>query len=121
MTLTQQDQEKYLKLAELEEQSEGVSQPGESYHGSEAAAIGHSLLLEALGSEEAVREALGGRPSLGRTTAGAGPSPTIRVRVTEAQREAISALKNQMRMKHDSELVRAALEEYTSRHLKASA
>ncbi|TFD22251.1 hypothetical protein [Cryobacterium sp. TMS1-13-1] len=118
MTLTKKDQERYRRLAELEEHPNGTSTTGESHHGDEAAAIGRHLLLEALGSEAAVAKAIGGRPSLGHNTAGHGSSPTIRVRVTASQREDITTLKHRMHVKTDSELVRVALDEYMTKHLQ---
>jgi hypothetical protein len=119
MTLTKKEQERYHQLAAIEEQPTGESIPGESHKGAAAAAIGHQLLLEALGSEEAVTKAIGGRPSLGSKTAGSGESPTIRVRVTEKQRRGVTTLKQQMNLGTDSELVRVALDEYLSKHLQA--
>ncbi|MFY9637152.1 MAG: hypothetical protein WAL27_20770 [Cellulosimicrobium cellulans] len=121
MTLTKKDQERYSRLAELEERPDGEGTPGESLRGAEAAAAGHQLLLAALGSEAAVKKAVGGRPGLGKKVAGSGESPTIRVRVTTAQRNHIATLRRQMKLKYDSDLVRLAVDEYVSKHLKQSA
>lgn len=49
MTLTDRDQKRYTALAALEEQPTGTSTPGVSAHGADAAAIGHQLILDALG------------------------------------------------------------------------
>lgn len=121
MTLTKKDQDRYRELAKLEEQPDGESTPGESHRGAAAAAIGQQLLLDALGSQEAVTRAVGGRPTLGQKAAGGGASPTIRVRVTPHQREAIGTLRRQLDLKTDSDLVRVALDEYVSKHLERSA
>lgn len=121
MTLTKKDQERYSRLAAIEEHSDGESTSGESLRGADAAAAGHQLLLAALGSEAAVKKAVGGRPNLGKKAAGSGESPTIRVRVTSAQREHIAVLRRQMKLKNNSDLVRLAVDEYVSRHLTHSA
>ena len=122
MTLTTEDQERYRKLAELEEQPTGeVTGGADTHHGTDSAAFGHQLLLEALGSEAAVKRAVGGRPNVGHQFAGRGESPSIRVRVTQIRKDEISTLKTRMHFKHDSDIVRAALDEYVSKHLKASA
>lgn len=119
MTLTPEDQERFRKLAELEESPAGESTGGTDPHrGADSAAFGQQLLLDALGSENAVRKAVGGRPNLGHETAGNGPSPTIRVRVTNDQKKNIGILKTRMKMKRDSDVVRVALDEYVSRHLQ---
>lgn len=39
--------------------------PSDTHRGEEASAIARQLLLDALGSEDAVTKAIGGRPSLG--------------------------------------------------------
>ena len=85
MTLSKKDQERYATLAALEEQPTGTSTPGESAHGADAAAIGQQMLLDALGSTQAVARAVGGRPRVGGTAAGAGSSPTIRTRPASAR------------------------------------
>ena len=121
MTLAKKDQDRYRKLSEIEEQLGGESSPGESRRGAAAAAIGQQLLLDALGSQEAVTKAVGGRPTLGQRASGGGASPTIRVRVTPHQREAIGTLRRQLDLKTDSDLVRVALDEYMSKHLERSA
>ena len=121
MTLSKKDQERYAALAALEEQPAGASTPGESAHGADAAAIGQQLLLDALGSTQAVTRAVGGRPRVGGAAAGAGSSPTIRTRVSETRKREVDQLRTQLGMKSDSDVVRAALDEYVERHLKASA
>lgn len=118
MTLTREQQEHYARLAALEEQPGGSSGPGESAFGGEAAAIGRQMLLEALGSEEAVRKAVGGRPRVGGAPAGDGESPTIRVRVTPLRKQQIAMLKKQIHVKHEADVVRAALDEYVANHLQ---
>ena len=121
MTLSKKDQERYATLAALEEQPTGASTPGESAHGADAAAIGQQILLEALGSTQAVARAVGGRPRVGGTAAGSGASPTIRTRVTPTRNREVDQLRAQLGMKTDSDVVRAALDEYVQRHLQASA
>lgn len=119
MTLTPQDQERLAALAALEETPTGTpTGSGETLRGGDAAAFGRQLLLDALGSEEAVSVAVGGRPRLDPTAPGA--APTIRVRVTQAQKNSISLLRQQMHQKKDSDIVRLALDEYVSRHLKSA-
>ena len=121
MTLSKKDQERYAALAALEEQPTSASTPGESAHGADAAAIGQQMLLDALGSTQAVARAVGGRPRVGGTAAGAGSSPTIRTRVTPTRKREVDQLRAQLGMKSDSDVVRAALDEYVQRHLQASA
>ena len=53
--------------------------------------------------------------------AGAGSSPTIRTRVTPTRKREVDQLRAQLGMKSDSDVVRAALDEYVQRHLQASA
>jgi len=120
MTMTKKEQARYSALAEQEETPAGVSAPGVSAHGADAAAIGRQMLLEALGSADAVTKATGGRPRIGRAD-GLGESPTIRVRVSVDQKRDIHALRTRMKMKNDSDLVRAALDEYMSTHLHSPA
>ena len=121
MTISQKEQERYAALAALEEQPTGTSTAGESAHGADAAAIGQQLLLGALGSTKAVQRAVGGRPRVGGKAAGAGSSPTLRVRVTVSRKHDVDRLRAQLGMKNDSDVVRAALDEYVDRHLQASA
>ena len=120
MTLSKKDQERYAALAALEEQPTGTSTPGESAHGADAAAVGQQLLLGALGNAKAVQRAVGGRPRVGGAAAGAGASPTLRVRVTANRKQDVDRRRAQLGMKHDSDVVRAALDEYVERHLQAS-
>lgn len=117
MTLTEKDQERYDRLAALEEQPTGESTPGESVHGADAAAIGQQMLLDALGSADAVTKAVGGRPRLGGADAGTGASPTLRTRVTAHRKAEVDQLRDQLGMKSDSDVVRAALDEFVERHL----
>jgi hypothetical protein len=121
MTLTPEDQERYRKLAELEESPTGESTGGsDTRRGADAAAFGQQLLLGALGSEKAVTKAVGGRPNLGRKTAGQGASPAIRVRISSDQKAKLVTLKTQMKIERDSDLVRVALDEFMARHLQDS-
>lgn len=62
MTLSKKEQERYASLAAIEERPEGDPTGGESAHGADAAATGQQVLLDALGSSDAVRKALGVRP-----------------------------------------------------------
>lgn len=121
MTLTKKEQEHYAALAAHEEQPTGTSSTGESAHGADAAAIGQQLLVDALGSTQAVARAVGGRPRVGGAATGAGASPTIHTRVTAARKREVDQLRSQLGMKSDSDVVRAALDEYVQRHLQASA
>jgi hypothetical protein len=122
MTLSRSEQERYERLASLEEQAGGSGTGGKSHRGNEAAAIGQQMLLEAFGDDAAVQRALrGGRPNLeGKSAAGA-ESPTIRVRVTPARRLQLDVLKTQMNRAHTSDVVRDALDEYVAKHLHKSA
>ena len=120
MTLSKKDQERYAVLAALEEQPTGTSTPGQSARGADAAAIGQQLLLGALGNAKAVQREVGGRPRVGGTAAGAGSSPTLRVRVTAGRKQDVDRLRTKLGMKNDSDVVRAALDEYVERHLPAN-
>lgn len=120
MTLSSEDQERYAKMSALEEQAEGAGtgSGGESHHGADAAAIGQQLLLDALGSAEAVDRAVrGGRPNLGGRSAG-GASPTLRVRVTEDRQHELEILRTRLHRQHTSDIVREALDEYVARHMQ---
>lgn len=121
MSLSKKEQERYARLAALEEQPGGESTPGSSVHGAEAAALGQQMLLEALGDPAAVTKAVGGRPRVGGSAAGDGESPTLRVRVTLDRKHDIIVLRQQLGMKNDSDVVRAAIDEFVDRHLQASA
>lgn len=122
MSLTPEEQERYHRLAALEEQPGGTSTEGHSHVGATAAEIGHQLLLEALGSEQAVERAVrGGRPSLSGKSGPGSESPTIRVRVTPGRKHDLEILKTQMNCKSTSDIVRAAIDEYVENHLRASA
>jgi len=74
----------------------------------------------ALGDLDAVTKAVGGRPRVGGESAGDGESPTLRVRVTQRHKHDILLLRRQLGMKNDSDVVRAALDEFAERHLRAS-
>jgi hypothetical protein len=121
VSLSKRDQERYTRLAALEEQPKGEPTPGSSVHGADAAALGQQMLLEALGDPAAVTKAVGGRPRVGGSVAGDGESPTLRVRVTRDRKHDILVLRHQLGMKHDSDVVRAAIDEFVDRHLQASA
>jgi hypothetical protein len=95
--------------------------PSDTHRGEEASAIGRQLMLDALGSEDAVMKPIGGRPSLGHWTTGGSASPTIRVRVTTTQREGVIMLQNRLNVNHDSDIVMAALDEYMSKQLETNA
>jgi hypothetical protein len=120
MTLTKKDQVRYAKLAALEEQQGGASTPGESAHGADAAAIGQQLLLDALGSPSNVTKAVAGRPRLGGPKTGTGASPMLRTRVTPSRKDEVDQLRAQLGMKTESDVLRAALDEYVERHLQRS-
>lgn len=122
MTINDNDQERYDRLSALEEQPTGTSTPGVSHTGADAAAIGRQLLLDALGSEAAVTRAIrGGRPNLAGKSGAGEASPQIRVRVTAARKQQLEELKRQMHRNNTSDVVREAIDEYVSKHLKASA
>lgn len=106
MSLSEKEQERYARLAALEEQPEEEPTPGSSsVHGAHAA----------------VTKAAGGRPRVGGSVAGDGESPTLRVRVTPDRKHDIIVLRHQLGMKHDSDVIRAAIDEFVDRHLQASA
>lgn len=54
VTFSEEEQEYYAVLAELEEQETGTSTPGESAYGADAAAIGQQLIFNALTNTKAV-------------------------------------------------------------------
>ena len=116
MTLTKKEQERYAALAAIEEQPEGEPTGGEGAHGADAAAIGQQMLLDALGSPEAVQKAVGGRPRVDGQKAGAGPSPTLRARIGAQQRTRFLNAAQTLGITNDSDALRTAVEEFTSRH-----
>lgn len=118
MSLSETDQERYSRLAALEEHPGGTSSDGDSQTGEAASAIGRQMLLEALGGEQAVKIALrGGRPNLSGSVGSGAASPTIRVRVTPVLRRDLETLRIRLKAPNTSAIVRDALEEYLRRHL----
>lgn len=78
--------------------------------GDEAAAEGRAMLIAALGSEDAVRAAVSGRPSLSGTV-GVGPSPKRQVRLPIDLDQALTA-RAERENKRASEIIRDALDAY---------
>jgi hypothetical protein len=78
--------------------------------GEEAAASGRAALIAALGSTEAVQEAVGGRPSLDGTV-GHGPSPKRQVRLPIELDEALTA-RAERDHRRASDIIRDALDAY---------
>lgn len=115
MTLSKKDQDRYDRMAVVEESRAGATVPGESARGVDAAAIGQQFLLEALGSQEAVTKAVG-RPRLDGNAASGEESPTIRVRVLPDRKERLEQLRIAQHRKYASDLVRDAIDEYLERH-----
>lgn len=115
MTLSKKDQDRYDRMASVEESQLSESRLGQSAHGTDAAVIGQQLLLEALGSRDAVTKAVG-RPRLDGAAASGEESPTIRVRVPQDRKERLEQLRIAQHRKYASDLVRDAIDEYLERH-----
>lgn len=120
MTLSKKEQERYAALAAIEEQPQGTPTGGQSAHGADAAAIGQQMLLDALGSVDAVRKAVGGRPRVDGEKAGAGPSPMLRTRIGAFEREQFLQAAEAIGITNDSAALRTAVSEFTSRHSQAT-
>lgn len=78
--------------------------------GDEASAEGRAMLIAALGSEDAVRVAVSGRPSLNGSV-GVGPSPKRQVRLPVDLDQALTA-RAERENKRASEVIRDALNAY---------
>jgi len=78
--------------------------------GEEAAASGRAALIAALGSEEAVQEAILGRPSLSGTI-GTGPSPKRQVRLPIDLDQALTE-RAERDHRNASDIIRDALDAY---------
>jgi hypothetical protein len=115
VTLSKKDQDRYDRMAAAEEHSGGESLPGEIARGAGAAALGQQMLLEALGSEEAVARAVG-RPHIDGRGPDGSHSPTIHVRVAEDRRARLERLRGLQHRRYTSDLVRDAIDEYLERH-----
>lgn len=115
MALSEKDQDRYDRMAGVEETADGDLRDGASAHGADAAAIGRQMLLEGLGSEAAVARAVG-RPRLDGGAPGGEHSPTIRVRVQQDRKERLERLRIAQHRKYASDLVRDAIDEYLERH-----
>ncbi|MBT1608486.1 ribbon-helix-helix domain-containing protein [Curtobacterium flaccumfaciens pv. betae] len=115
MALSKKDQDRYSRMAAVEEAVDGEVLAGDSAHGADAAAIGQQLLLEALGTDAAVSKAIG-RPRLDGAAPDGEHSPTIRVRVPQDRKERLEQLRIAQHRKYASDLVRDAIDEYLERH-----
>jgi len=115
VTLSKKDQDRYDRMAAIEETSTGALLPGDSAHGADAAEIGAQLLLDALGSEAAVSKAIG-RPKLGGAAPDGEHSPTIHVRLPRDRKDRLEQLRIVQRRKYAADLVRDAIDEYLDRH-----
>ncbi|MDR6971030.1 hypothetical protein [Leifsonia shinshuensis] len=79
-------------IAELTDPDKPLTPTGKALYGEEAARAGREMLLREYGSEEALEPALKpGRPGLG--SAGDGPSPTVRARVSRHDFDELAKLK----------------------------
>ncbi|WP_348789188.1 hypothetical protein [Leifsonia sp. NPDC080035] len=115
MTLSKKEQRRYEAMASIEERADGVSETGESAHGADAAALGEQLLLEALGSPEAVERRVG-RPRVDSEGEKGTASPMIQVRISAARKRDLERLRVETRSKSTSDVIRAAIDEYVERH-----
>lgn len=90
---------------------------GAALHGDKAAEAGRSFLLREFGSEEVLEAALRpGRPKVGQKES-AGPSPTVRGRISEKEFKAFSDLMVETG-KGQSALIREAVHLLLQRHDK---
>ena len=118
--ISSNDQARYDRMAAVEEASGGQSTEGVSAHGDDAAAIGRQLLLEAMGSAEAVTRAVGRKPLDGGPRTGKAAT-SINLRVGDARKSRLEALREKQHRKNTSDLVRDAIDEYLERHERVGA
>ncbi|MFF1831950.1 hypothetical protein [Paenarthrobacter sp. NPDC058040] len=112
------DEMDYEALAQrLSDPDTDVRGKGVALHGADAASAGRSFLLREFGSEEALEAALRpGRPKVGQKQS-AGPSPTVRGRISEQEYQAFTDLIKETG-KGQSALVREAVHLLLQRHHK---
>ncbi|MFK0009684.1 hypothetical protein ACIQTZ_21790 [Paenarthrobacter sp. NPDC090520] len=102
------------RLSDPDTEVQGI---GTALHGADAAAAGRSFLLREFGSDEAIEAALRpGRPKVGQRQS-AGPSPTVRGRISEQEYQAFNDLIRETG-KGQSALVREAVHLLLQRHHK---
>lgn len=104
------ENDEYVQLAEkYTDTSAPLPAGGASRFGADAAAAGRAFMIEQYGSAEALDAELrkAGRPVTGQVAAG--PSPTIRCRISEADYAALQRL-GASTGKNQSELMREAVQ-----------
>lgn len=112
MTISKKDEERLAAQAEYIESDAPLpaTDPARIRRGAASAAFGHQLLLEALGSEEAIeQEVRRGRPPVGSAASTGKSSPVIRARIDEERLARLDAITADTH-KERSVLVREAID-----------